>query len=416
MILPMPTINLTDRFCSTAKPLGSRTDYFDETVPGLALRVTEHRHRSWCFHYRSPRDGKRARATIGTYPATSLAAARGRALEARQHVEAGNDPRLVLAGQATAGMTVAALVEAYLADPERAALRSIDEIERRLRRNVVPVIGEIKLAGLRRRDVRNVTDAMLRRGVKVEATRVFEDVRAMIRWAVQNEYLDANPLDGMTKPAEATSRERVLSDDEVRTLWHGLPKALAKSVQCQRIIKLCLVTGQRVGEVAGMTRAELDLKAREWRLPGSRTKNAAAHAVPLSGLALSIIEEAIADAGKGAAVFPCGKGSLSPVAVARTILRGNDTDRFGIASWSAHDLRRSALTGMARLGVAPIVLGHVANHRTTTRAGVTLAVYSQYTYDKEKRAALDLWAERLAAIVKGEPISHIKPMVRHAGR
>ena len=54
---------------------------------------------------------------------------------------------------------------------------------------------------------------------------------------------------------------------------------------------------------------------------------------------------------------------------------------------------------MARLGIAPIVLGHVANHRTTTRAGVTLAVYSQYTYDKEKRAALDLWAERLAAIV-----------------
>ena len=54
---------------------------------------------------------------------------------------------------------------------------------------------------------------------------------------------------------------------------------------------------------------------------------------------------------------------------------------------------------MARLGVAPIVLGHVANHRTTTRAGVTLAVYSQYTYDKEKREALDLWAGHLRAIV-----------------
>jgi integrase len=413
----MPTINLTDRFCSTAKPLGGdRSDYFDATVPGLVLRVSKHGRRSWCFHYRSPRDGKRARATIGTYPATSLAAARGKALEARQHVEAGNDPRLVMAGQATAGMTLAALVEAYLADPERASLRSRNEIERRLRRNVVPVIGEVKISELRRRDVRNVTDAMLRRGVKVEATRVFEDARAMIRWAVQNEYLDANPLAGMTKPAEPTSSNRVLNDDELRTLWHGLPKALAKSIQCQHIIKLCLVTGQRIGEVAGMSHAELDLKAREWRLPGSRTKNAAAHTVPLSDLALSIIGEAIADAGKGAHIFPCGKGSLSPVAVARTILRANDTDRFGIAAWSAHDLRRTALTGMARLGVAPIVLGHVANHRTTTRAGVTLAVYSQYTYDQEKRAALDLWAERLAAVVKGEPISHVKPMVRRADR
>jgi integrase len=396
----VPTIALTDRFCAGAKSRKGQIDYHDETVPGLALRVTEHGRRSWCFHFRSPRDGKRARATIGTYPATSLAAARGLALEARQHVEAGNDPRLMLAGQATAGMTVAALVDAFLADPERAALRSRGEIERRLRRNVLPIIGEIKLAELRRRDVRNVTDAMLRRGVKVEATRVFEDIRAMIRWAVNNEYLDANPLDGMTKPAEATSRNRTLTDDEIHALWNGLPEALAKSVQCQQIIKLCLVTGQRVGEVAGMTRAELDLKAREWRLPGTRTKNGAPHNVPLSSLAIAIIKQAMADAGEGATfVFPCGKASLSPVAVARSILRANGRKRFGIAPWSAHDLRRTALTGMARLGVAPIVLGHVANHRSTTRAGVTLAVYSHYTYDKEKCDAINLWADRLEAIV-----------------
>jgi integrase len=298
-------------------------------------------------------------------------------------------------------------VDVYLADPERAALRSKEEIERRLRRNVVPTIGEVKLAELRRRDVRNVTDTMLRRGVKVEATRVFEDVRGMVRWAVQNEYLDANPLDGMTKPAEATSSNRVLSDEEISALWRGLPEALAKSVQCQQIIKLCLVTGQRVGEVAGMTRAELDLGAREWRLPGSRTKNGHAHVVPLSDLAIEIIVAA-ADVGRGQPIFPCGKGSLSPVAVARTILRANKISkerplgRFGMAPWSAHDLRRTALTGMARLGVAPIVLGHVANHRTTTRADVTMSVYSQYTYDKEKREVLDLWAERLGVIVVGK--------------
>jgi integrase len=415
----MPTVALTDRFCSTVKPLGKRTDYFDTTASGLALRVTERGHRSWCFHYRSPRDGKRARATLGSYPATSLAAARGKALEARAHVEAGNDPRVVMAGQASAGMTVGGLIDAYLADPEKAALRSKPEIERRLRRNVLPTIGAVKLAELRRRDVRNVTDAMLRRGVKTEATRVFEDVRGLIRWAVQNEYLDANPLDGMTKPAEAVSRDRVLSDDEIHRLWVGLPKALVKSVQCQRIIKLCLVTAQRVGEVAGMTRAELDLKAREWRLPGSRTKNGHAHIVALSDLALSIIKEAMADAGKDEPIFPCGKGSLSPAAVARTILRANDTERFGISPWSAHDLRRTTLTGMARLGIAPIVLGHIANHRTTTRAGVTLSVYSHYAYDKEKRAALELWAERLGGIINSAPVSQIEPITkarRHVGR
>jgi integrase len=234
-------------------------------------------------------------------------------------------------------------------------------------------------------------------------------VRGAVRWALRNEYLDADPLGGMRKPAESTPRNRVLSDDEIRTLWIGLPEALARSEQCQRIIKLCLVTGQRVGEVAGMLRSELDLKAREWRLPASRTKNACPHVVPLSALAAEIIET---DAGaKSDPIFPCGKGSLPPVAVARTILRASNANRFGIASWSAHDLRRTALTQMARLGVAPIVLGHVANHRTTTRAGVTLAVYSHYAYDKEKRAALEQWAERLAAIV-GLGAATVTPITR----
>ena len=313
----------------------------------------------------------------------------------------------MLAGQAAAGMTVAALVDAYLADPEKAALRSKDEIERRLRRNVVPVIGEVKLAELRRRDVRNVSDAILRRGATTEATRVFEDARAMVRWAVENEYLDVNPLDGMGKPAASISRNRVLSDGEIRTLWAGLPKSLARSVQCQRIIKLCLVTAQRIGEVAGIVPVELDLAAREWRLSGNRTKNGHPHTVPLSNLAIELLEEAMADAGKGAALF-----SLTAAAAARTILRANSDGRFKIAPWSAHDLRRSALTGMARLGVAPIVLGHVANHRSTTRAGVTLAVYSQYAYDTEKRTALDLWADRLSAIVGADQAAKVLPMRR----
>lgn len=402
----MPRVALTDRFCAAAKPLGSRTDFFDTTVPGLALRVTENGHRSWTYLFTSPRDGKRARATIGTYPSTSLAAARGRALEARGHVEDGNDPRVVLAGQATVEMTIAGLIEVYLADPEKSALRSRAEIDRRLRKNVIPTIGTLKLLELRRRDVRNVTDPILRRGCRAEATRVFEDIRTMVRWAVQNEYVEANPLDGMSKPAEANVRDRVLSNDEIAKLWHGLPGALAKSEQCQQIIRLCLVTGQRVGEVAGITASELDPRAREWRLPGARTKNAHAHIVPLSDFALAIIKPLMPADGVGY-LFPCGEKSLSPVAVARTILRANEITkenpmgRFGIAPWSAHDLRRTALTGMARLGIAPIVLGHVANHRSTTRAGVTLSVYSHYTYDKEKRQALDLWAERLDVILAG---------------
>ena len=156
-------------------------------------------------------------------------------------------------------------------------------------RNIIPVIGNVKLADLHRRDATRVVDAITRRGAPVEAMRAFEDLRAMLRWAVARGDLDHNPIEGMRKPPGSKPRTRVLSDEEIRVLWNGLPEALAKSSTCQRIIKLCLVTGQRVGEVAGIRRTELNLAQRIWTIPGSRTKNGHSHAVPLSKLAIKII-------------------------------------------------------------------------------------------------------------------------------
>jgi hypothetical protein len=270
----MPKVQLTDRFCATAKPLNNqRTDYFDSIANGLALRVTKYGHKSWSYCFTSPRNNTWSRLTLGTYPAASLALARGKALEARANVEAGIDPRFP--GQASADMTVGALVEAFLADPQRQALRTKREIARRFRRNVVPAIGNVKLTQLKRRDVRNVTDAILRRGAKAEANRCFEDIHALVRWAVVNEYMDVNPIDGMERPAKGNARTRVLSDDEIKILWDGLPAALANT-QCRNVIKLCLVTGQRVGEVCGLTRAELDLKARVAVAGGARQERSCA--------------------------------------------------------------------------------------------------------------------------------------------
>ena len=113
---------------------------------------------------------------------------------------------------------------------------------------------------------------------------MFEDFRAMIRWAFRQGFLDRNPIDGMEPPARSVEGNRVLDDNEIRTLWLGLPESLARSKQCQVVIKLCLVTAQRVGEVAGIDLSELDLRRRLWSLPATRTKNGLAHTVPLSNL------------------------------------------------------------------------------------------------------------------------------------
>jgi integrase len=401
----MPKVALTDRFVSHAKAQGvPQLDYFDEGVPGLALRVSSTGRKTWTFHYTSPGDGKRARLTLGTYPATTLANARGLATEARGSVEAGNDPRTRTSG----AMTVAALVQSYV-EKHVAPLRTATEIERRIRKNIVPVIGTVKLADFHRRDVNRCVDPIVKRGSPIEAARAFEDLRAMLRWAVSRGDLDHNPIDGMKKPATSKPRERVLSEDEILALWMGLPTALANTPTCQRIIKLCLITGQRVGEVAGMRRGELDLKHALWSLPGSRTKNGHPHAVPLSDVAIGIIEEALAD-GDGTFVFPSddsASGTVPPRSIAKTLLHAlkptkeYQKGRLGLTPFTPHDLRRTALTGMAKLGVAPIVIGHVANHRTTTKAGMTLAVYIQHQYEREKREALELWADRLAGIIGG---------------
>jgi integrase len=403
-------LSLTDRFCAGAKAGKPQVDYFDEGPPGLCLRVTDRGRKSWTFLFTSPKDDKRARITLGRYPQLTLAQARTLAIEIKGHLAEGRDPRDVLASQDAGVMTVAALFTSYLEKHVRPNLRSAKAMERRFDKNVSRVIGGVKLADLHRRDVNRVVDPILKRKSPVEAARVFEDLRALLRWAVARGDLDRNPMDGMKKPATSQPRERVLSDDEIRILWNGLPRSLAKSKTCQRILKLCLVTAQRVGEVSGMQLSELDLKTATWEIPGTRTKNGYKHSVPLSALAVEIIREAIADAAEsGNYVFPNldADSALPPSVVARTITLAHQPDerrpsgRFGIDHWTAHDLRRTAVSKMAQLGVTPIVLGHVINHRSVTKAGVTLAVYSHYDYAKEKREALELWAGRLQGITAG---------------
>ena len=373
-------VSLTDRFCAGVKAKG-QIDYFDEQTSGLALRVTGNGIKAWTLVFSSPRDGKRARLTLGRYPQTTLAQARTLALEAKGHLDQGNDPR----DAQTGAMTISALIPLYIEKPHRKTgkpRRAVKQIKRRLDTNVVPIIGAVKLSDLHRRDAQRVIAPIMKRNAPGEAVRVFEDLRAMIRWGLSQGYLDRNPFEGMEAPAKSVPRERVLSDEEIQTLWNGLPNTLPTY---EWIIKLCLVTAQRVGEVAGMLPSELDLKRAIWTIPGSRTKNGFEHTVPLSPLAIEIIKSA----GK-----PVPSIKVS-VAIAKR------HGQFGIPHFTAHDCRRTAVTKMAELGISPIVLGHVINHRSTTKAGVTLSVYSHYDYGKEKREALELWADRLQGIISG---------------
>ena len=443
----MPKLELTDKTIKAAKVSeGTRKlDLFDTLARGLCLRVGAGGTKAFYFVY-SDASGKRVWNKLGEYGEHTgqftLAAARKQAKELRGYVAGGNDPAAEKRSE-RAALTVFDMVENYLTRAV-ASRRSVDEIARRLRKNVSGkdsegnplvddkgkstasegVIGNVKLSDLHRRDLTKCIDALKDRGAHVEANRLFEDIRAMVRWARGRGDLDENLTENMRKPTETAPRERWLTEDEIKIVWKALPDADMRE-STRRIIRLCLITGQRVGEVSGMTREELSDDATLWTIPGERAKNKQQHKVPLSSLAMQIILEQQADvealaARKGRDVpdeifpspgfhGPAGADSI-PKALKRLDVNGNV---LGVPAWTPHDLRRTCATHMEMLGVSPHVIGHCLNHISTTKATVTTAVYARYDYAKEKAEALSLWSDRLTAITSGSG-AKVLPMRKNA--
>ena len=407
----MPVILLTDRFVRTAKPQpGHRqTEYFDEATKGFSLLASAGA-RTFYLAYTRRADGRRMRVKLGAFPDLTLAAARQKAREARAAVGEGSDPATERRAEQVS-FHVRDLVENYVIR-HAATQRSGRAIARRLRKNVSGVIGDLTLAKLHRRDLTRCIDAVKDRGATVEANRVFEDLRAMVRWARGRGDLDENLMEGMRRPTEPVVRDRVLTADEIRAFWAGLDNA-AMAEGTRRVLRLCLVTAARVGEVAGMTTDEIDLDRRIWTIPATRSKNARAHALPLSGLAIEIIEAQLAEVARarrkaeGAAphtpayVFP-GHGARAPITVFGVVgAIAYNRARFGIEPFTSHDLRRTAATEMETIGVSPFIVAHVLGHVSVTKASVTSKVYARYDYASEKRRAVEQWAAHLRGIIEG---------------
>lgn len=417
---------LTDPFCRTIKAEGERPDnWFDTLVTGLCFRVAPAGTKTWSLVYTRPANNKRARIPLGRYPSLPLADAREAAQAARVKLAKGGDP----GREKAAAMTVADLVESYLArsttKKNGSPKRSLPEIGRRLRKNVTAVIGAIRLADLHKRDVTRCIDAVKDRGAGLEANRVFEDVRAMLRWAHGRGDIDGLLTLGMRKPTGTEPRDRALMPEEVRIMWAALPQAEMREVT-RNVLRLCLITAQRVGEVAGITLDELDLEARIWTIAAIRTKNSVEQKCPLSEMALGIIrEQMVANEALAARknrkpsrfLFPApgGRAPIDGGSIAKAVKREEkpagkpNALTMGVKPWTPHDLRRTAATEMEALGVSPIVIGHVLNHQSVKKATVTSKHYALHTYQREKREALELYAARLAGIVAGDQIDNVVP-------
>ncbi|TXH17993.1 MAG: site-specific integrase [Hyphomicrobiaceae bacterium] len=423
----------TTRFLDTVTSEGERAEYFDTAEDGLMLRVSGEGTKSFAFRYRRKSDGKRKFVSLGRYPDLSLQAARLAAVKGRIAVAEGGDPASEVQLRRSAP-TFEGIVDDW-AQGHALANRSprvrADD-QSMLKRYVLPEIGAMKVRDITRREltlmlgkVRTAKDGRkghVKKGVEPRAlthrpNRVFQLTRAILRWAHSEGIICADPTAGMKRPIKKEAeRERTLSLDEIKVFWANVTD-LPTTPALQIAMKLSLVTGQRIGEVCGIAKQELilDEGAPVWVIPRRRTKNSQGHRVPLSPLALGLIHEALklqspllhesTGFAESPYLFPArakrdrSHGPILPGAAAVAMFRGRDM--LGINDFRVHDLRRTAATHMAELGVSPHTISLILNHVSASKRTVTSKVYVQYSYDREKREALDRWSQFLERHVDG---------------
>lgn len=400
----MPTVNLTAAFVRSVKPNAKRTDYFDADLPGFSLRVSEKGAKTWCVSYRFA--GKWTRYTFGTYPVIGLAEAREKARDALHDAAHNINPAAKKAEDRRAD-TFEQLAASFIERYSKKRKRSWKEDQRIIDNKLNPRIGTVKAKEVTRAQVREIVESIAERA-PYEANRVLACIRRIYNWAISEDLVETNPCDRIPAPGEERRRDRVLSEDEIKTLWKDLDN---EQPQIAAVFKLRLLTAQRGGEVLSIEWKDLDLENGWWTIPAEKAKNGLSHRVPLSGQAVRIFQELrdqqdTSETRKDSKwVFPArrfaGKNDhLDTVQKAVERIR----KRTGIEDFRAHDLRRTAASMMTSMGIPRLTVQKILNH---VEPGVT-AVYDRHSYDKEKREALEVWSKRLALIVSDLKVVEVK--------
>jgi integrase len=375
----------------------------DMRCKGLALRVAADGGKTWDLAYRIKGRGVR-RLSLGRYEDVGLEAARQRSNALTSAARQGRD---LIAEEKAArdehnlSFTVERLVAEYMRRRVIGRLRTAHEIECILKRALAPLMTR-KAAEIKRRDLRELLEAVADQGLKREAGKRRQTIGAMFKWAQSQDIVESNPADGVSSYSLGQPRDRVLSEDEIRSLWRWLDDSRNIDMAVGDILKLQLCLGARVGEIAGMLASELptDAKGRLlWSLPSERAKNKRARITPILGLAREIINT------RGDEIlflFPSPSGEAFNSDLIGHRLRQR-LDKLPIAGFVTHDLRRTVATEMVKLGLSLDLVATVVGHSAGSAHTSTLVRH--YVHDEfidRKADALARWDRRLRQILAGE--------------
>jgi integrase len=381
-----------------------RTEIPDGKSRGLFLVVQPSGAKSWALRFRF--DGKPKKLTIGPvldvreHPVDdlplgephTLAEARIAADRARNRAATGDDPtaRAVRADR----LTLRQAVDRFIAEYAKPNNRSWAETERQLERHLLPDLGDRPIAELRDDEIRAPVDKLTADGKPSMANALHRTLSKFWKWcaAKERKIVAANPYAGFEMPNKVKSRDRVLSWDELATIW---TEAEGIGAPFGSIVRVLILTGQRREEVAGMREAEIDRRQGVWTVPANRAKNGEPNPVPLTAPVLSEID-GLPRIGKDGLIFTTtGTTPFSGFGKAKARL---DSKVDAAEPWRLHDLRRTFATGLESLGVPQEVTEALLNHTSGKKAGVA-GIYSRHKYREERGHALTAWARFVQDVV-----------------
>jgi integrase len=357
-----------------------RREIPDDLMMGLYLLVQPNTgNKVWAVRCRQ--NGRPRKFTIGRYPIYGLAEAREAAARILRTVSEGRDPGRSKAG--SVDTTIAQFLDRHARRKYRPS--TLRECTRTLDRALATWRGR-RLDSITKADVREFLEEITGPAASNQALKF---LKRLFSWAVSEDLLKANPIASLEKPHPEKSRDRILTDDELVKVWRAAEKA---GYAFGDFVRVLILTGQRPGEVSGMRRAELHGDA--WILPSERVKNKKSHSVPLSRQVLEIIEAAphVSDE------YVFSYRLTGPLRGLHHPKQALD-HASGVTNWRLHDLRRTCASGLAKLGVSIAVIEQVLNHRGGSLAGVT-GVYIRHQFEREKREALQLWADHVDRLVR----------------
>ncbi len=382
----MPKVTFTDISIRSIKsPDKGQVDYWDKSLPRFGLRVSASASKAFVLLYYQ--GSRKRRYTIGRYPEISLSQARTEAKRLLAEITLGNYPNAQETAVLSFSQALDEFVAIYLKQNNRPT--TARETERILRRDFAS-LSDRALNTIASDDVAKILDALIDRPSM--ANHAFAAIRKMMNWCYERQYLDSVPTARMKPPAKTTSRDRILSNTEVKAIYKA---AVSIGYPFGHIVQLLTLTAQRRNEVATMQWDHIDLDKRTWTIPAELTKANRPHTIPLTDTLVVIIDniprlnEMLLFPARGTrdrtySGFSKGKVRLDKIC--------------GVSDWALHDLRRTAATGMAQQNTPPHVIERVLNHTTGTLGGVA-GIYNRFGYIDEMREALTAWGEHILPIV-----------------